>query len=182
MFALARDAKRRGALAGDTLIATVMSNVGLERALRAEGIALARAAVGDRYVLESMRAGGFTLGGEQSGHIIDFARNTTGDGPMTAISLLSLMTRERTTLRELTAPVRVYPQLLLNVAGVSPAVLSVESVRSAVQAAEAELGERGRVLVRASGTEPLVRVMVEGDDAEAIARLAGMIAEAVRAG
>ena len=182
MFALAREKRRRGALAGDTLVATVMSNVGLERALRAEGIALVRTAVGDRYVLEAMRAGGFTLGGEQSGHVIDFALNTTGDGPMTAISLLSLVARERTTLRQLTAPVRVFPQILLNVAGVSPAVLDEQSVRRAVAEAERELGDTGRVLVRASGTEPLVRVMVEGEKAEVIERLAARIAEAVRAG
>jgi phosphoglucosamine mutase len=182
MFALAREKRRRGALAGDTLVATVMSNVGLERALRAEGVALVRTAVGDRYVLEAMRAGGFTLGGEQSGHVIDFALNTTGDGPMTAISLLSLVARERTTLRQLTAPVRVFPQILLNVAGVSPAVLDEQSVRRAVAEAERELGDTGRVLVRASGTEPLVRVMVEGEKAEVIERLAARIAEAVRAG
>jgi phosphoglucosamine mutase len=181
MFALARESKRRGALAGDTLVATVMSNVGLERALREEGIALVRAAVGDRYVLEAMRAGGFTLGGEQSGHIIDFARNTTGDGPMTAVALLSLAAREGTTLRELTAPVHVYPQILLNVAGVTAAVLDEPGVRRAIGDAEAELGQSGRVLVRPSGTEPLVRVMVEGERAETIERLARHIVAAVRA-
>jgi phosphoglucosamine mutase len=182
MFALAREKKRRGTLSGDTLVATVMSNVGLERALRGEGISLVRTAVGDRYVLEAMRAGGFTLGGEQSGHVLDFALNTTGDGPATAVSLLSLVAREGTTLRELTAPVQVYPQILVNIAGVTPAVLDAASVRRAVAAAEAELGEGGRVLVRASGTEPLVRVMLEGEDAEAIERLAAEIAAAVRAG
>jgi phosphoglucosamine mutase len=159
-----------------------MSNVGLERALRAENIALVRAAVGDRYVLEAMRAGGFVFGGEQSGHVIDFTRNTTGDGPMTAVSILSLAAREGATLRELTAPVVVYPQILLNVGGVTPAVLAEPNVRRAVAEAEAELGERGRVLVRASGTEPLVRVMVEGDEDGLIHRLAERIAGEVRAG
>ena len=182
MYALAREKQRSGTLVGDTLVATVMSNVGLERALRSAGIALIRAAVGDRYVLEAMRAGGFSLGGEQSGHIIDFARNTTGDGPMTALAVLSLLARERATLRALTEPVRVYPQILLNVAGVTPQVLTDPAVLGAIAAAEAELGDRGRVLVRASGTEPLVRVMVEGDQAELIDRLARGIAEAVGAG
>jgi phosphoglucosamine mutase len=182
MFALAREKKRTHALAGDTLVSTVMSNVGLERALAAEGIRMLRTAVGDRYVLEAMRAGGYGLGGEQSGHIIDFTRNTTGDGPMTAVALLSLAARAGASLRELTAPVVVFPQILVNVAGASQAVLEDDAVRSTIGRAEEALGRNGRVLVRASGTEPLVRVMVEGEDAADIAQLAEEIAAAVRAG
>jgi phosphoglucosamine mutase len=179
MLALAVEKKRRGKLAQDTLVGTVMSNVGLERALQAEGITLVRTAVGDRYVLEAMRAGGFTLGGEQSGHIIDFERNTTGDGPMTAISLLSIVAREGTTLRDLTAAMHVFPQILLNVRTNRKDVVEHEAVRKAVARASDALGEDGRILVRASGTEPLVRVMIEGDDRGRIERLAAEVAETV---
>jgi len=179
MLALAVEKKRRGKLAHDTLVGTVMSNVGLERALEALGITLMRTAVGDRYVLEAMRAGGFTLGGEQSGHIIDFERNTTGDGPMTAISLLSIAAREGTTLRDLTAAMHVFPQILLNVRTNRKDVVEHEAVRQAVARASDALGDDGRILVRASGTEPLVRVMIEGDDRGRIERLAAEVAETV---
>jgi phosphoglucosamine mutase len=171
--------KGRGKLAHDTLIGTVMSNVGLERALQAEGITLVRTAVGDRYVLEAMRAGGFTLGGEQSGHIIDLERNTTGDGPMTAISLLSIVAREGMTLRDLTGAMHVFPQILLNVRTNRKDVVENEAVRKAVARASDALGDDGRILVRASGTEPLVRVMIEGDDRGRIERLAAEVAETV---
>jgi len=180
MLALAVEKKRRGKLAHETLVATVMSNVGLERALGAEGIALVRTAVGDRYVLEAMRAGGFTLGGEQSGHVVDFERNTTGDGPMTAVSLFGLMAREGTTLRDLTAAMHVYPQILLNVRTSRRDVVENEAVQAAVMQAAAALGDDGRILVRASGTEPLVRVMIEGDDRPTIERLAREVAETVQ--
>jgi phosphoglucosamine mutase len=176
MLALARAKKRLGKLAGDTLVATVMSNIGLERALRDEGITLLRAAVGDRYVLQMMREGGFTLGGEQSGHIIDLERNTTGDGPMTAVTLLSLIARERTTLRALTATMHVYPQILLNVRTARKEVLNRPEVQAAVDDASRSLGAEGRILVRASGTEPLVRVMIEGDDSAQIESLAAALA------
>jgi phosphoglucosamine mutase len=179
MLVLARDKMRRGALVGNTVVGTVMSNIGLERALRAEGIALVRAAVGDRYVLETMRAGGFTFGGEQSGHVIDLERNTTGDGPGTAIALLSVVARTRETLHDLSA-LRVAPQILLNVRTADKEVLETAAVRAAVERAETELGSTGRILVRPSGTEPLIRIMLEGDDAGRIARLAHGIAEIVR--
>jgi len=179
LLALAIEKKRRGALGHDALVATVMSNVGLERALRHEKIALLRTAVGDRYVLEAMRAGGFTLGGEQSGHVIDLERNTTGDGPMTAVSLLSLMMRERTTLYELTAAMHVYPQILVNVRTNRKEVVEHDAVRAAIARASEQLGAEGRILVRASGTEPLVRVMIEGDDRGRIERLAAEVAETV---
>jgi phosphoglucosamine mutase len=180
MLVLAREKKRRGTLARNTVVGTVMSNIGLERALQAEGIALERAAVGDRYVLEAMRAGGFSFGGEQSGHIIDLERNTTGDGPATAIDVFSVIARERKTLRSLAAALRTAPQILLNVRTPNKAVLDDAAVRAAVGAAERELGAGGRVLVRPSGTEPVIRVMIEGDDAARIERLARGLADIVR--
>ncbi len=180
MLVLAREKKRRGALCGDTVVGTVMSNIGLERALRTEGIALARAAVGDRYVLERLRADGLTFGGEQSGHIIDLERNTTGDGPGTAVALLSIVARERTTLRELVSALHVAPQILLNVRVARKDVLEGAAVREAIARVERELGVDGRILVRRSGTEPLIRVMIEGDDRARIDRLANDVAETVR--
>ena len=180
MLVLARDKKRHGRLRGDTVVGTVMSNIGLERALAVEGIALARAAVGDRYVLEALRAGGYSFGGEQSGHVIDLDRNTTGDGPGTAIELLSIVAREGRTLRELASALQVAPQILLNVRTPRKDVLEQHAVRAAIERAVAELGASGRILVRASGTEPLIRVMIEGDDAGRIERLARGLAEIVR--
>ncbi len=179
MLILAREKKRRGALRGDAVVGTVMSNVGLERALRKEGIALARAAVGDRYVLELMQARGYTFGGEQSGHVIDLERNTTGDGPATAVALYSIVARERTTLHDLAAALHVAPQILVNVRTPRKDVLGSEVVRSAIARVEHELGVDGRILVRPSGTEPLVRVMIEGDDQRRIERLAREVAEIV---
>ncbi|MBD5653825.1 MAG: phosphoglucosamine mutase [Candidatus Eremiobacteraeota bacterium] len=179
MLVLGREKKRRGTLARDTVVGTVMSNIGLERALRAEGISLERAAVGDRYVLETMRAGGFTFGGEQSGHVIDLDRNTTGDGPGTAVTLFSVVARSGATLHDLAA-LTVAPQILVNVRTTQRGVLDDVDVRAAIAAAERELGTAGRILVRPSGTEPLIRVMIEGDDAQRIARLANGIADIVR--
>ena len=179
MLVLAREMKRRGALTHDTVIGTVMSNVGLERALRAEGIALVRAAVGDRYVLEYMRAGNYSFGGEQSGHVIDLARNTTGDGPATAIALLSIVARSATSLRELTSALHVAPQILLNVSTPRKDVLHSAAVLAAIARVERILGTDGRILVRASGTEPLIRVMIEGDDGPQIDRLAREVAAEV---
>ncbi len=180
MLILARDKKRRGTLRGDTVVGTVMSNIGLERALRAEGISLARAAVGDRYVLEAMRAGGFAFGGEQSGHVIDLDRNTTGDGPGTAVALLSVVARERKSLHELASALVVAPQILVNVRTPNKDVLGDDAVQAAVERARLELGSAGRILVRPSGTEPLIRVMIEGDDRARIDRLANEVAEIVR--
>ncbi len=179
MLILAREKKRRGALRGDAVVGTVMSNVGLERALRKEGIALARAAVGDRYVLELMQERGYRFGGEQSGHVIDLERNTTGDGPATAVALYSIVARERTTLHDLAAALHVAPQILVNVRTPRKDVLGSEVVRSAIARVEHELGVDGRILVRPSGTEPLVRVMIEGDDQRRIERLAREVAEIV---
>jgi phosphoglucosamine mutase len=180
MLVLAREKKRRGALANDTVVGTVMSNIGLERALRADGITLERAAVGDRYVLAAMREHGHRFGGEQSGHVIDLDRNTTGDGPGSAIALFSVVARSRGTLRELAAGLHVAPQILVNVRVTDKAVLHDAAVAAAIARAERELGREGRILVRPSGTEPLIRVMIEGDDRERIDALAHGLAETVR--
>jgi phosphoglucosamine mutase len=158
-----------------------MSNIGLERALGAEGIALERASVGDRYVLAQMRARGHRFGGEQSGHVIDLDRNATGDGPGTAIALFSIVARSGETLRDLAAALRVAPQILVNVRTHDKAVLGARDVVAAIERAERELGAEGRILVRPSGTEPLIRVMVEGDDRARIDALAHDVAESLRA-
>ncbi len=184
LLILARERIATDSLPQRTVVATVMSNVGLERAMQDLDIALLRTPVGDRYVLEAMRAGGYVLGGEQSGHIVDLDRNTTGDGPMTAIAVLSAMVRNRASLAELAAGMRVYPQILLNVpvpAGMldAGAVLRAGTVRAAIVAAENVLADSGRVLVRASGTEPLLRVMLEGPQRAEIERLGGSIADAI---
>ena len=180
LLILARERKARGALPHDTVVATVMSNVGLEQALTRDGIRLERAAVGDRYVLAAMRAAGYRLGGEQSGHVIDLDRNTTGDGPMTAVVLLAAAARARTTLHELAAGLTVFPQVLVNVRVEDRAVADRPAVQAAVDAARAQLGAEGRILVRPSGTEPLVRVMVEGRDDGVIRELAEGVAATIR--
>ena len=181
MAILAVAMKDRGRLVDDTLVATVMSNLGLHVAMREHGITVRQTAVGDRYVLEDMNAGGYSLGGEQSGHVImsDFA--TTGDGLLTGLHLVAEMARKKKTLAELAGIMRVYPQVMINVKGVDRTRVGDEGVQTAVRAVEAELGDTGRVLLRASGTEQLVRVMVEAaDEASAHAyaeRLAGVVRE-----
>lgn len=179
LFALGCAMRARGELARETIVATVMSNVGFERALRDRGIQLIRARVGDRYVLEQMRAEGYTLGGEQSGHVIDFRHNTTGDGPRTAITLLGLVAAQETTLHELVRDVVYAPQVLLNVRSSYRAVLDGGAVREEIAAAQAALGETGRLLVRPSGTEPLIRVMAEGDDRTFVEQQAQRVARRI---
>jgi phosphoglucosamine mutase len=164
LFALGCSMKAHDELTGNGIVATVMSNVGFERALRAHGIGLVRAAVGDRYVLEAMLAGGFALGGEQSGHVIDFRHNSTGDGPRTAISLLSVVVAKQTTLHDLVREVVYAPQLLVNVRTDRREILEAVGVQEEIAAANAALGDTGRLVVRPSGTEPLIRVMAEADD------------------
>jgi len=178
---LAAEMHRKGELPGGTVVATVMSNVGLERALHELGLRLERTAVGDRYVLERMQAGNHPLGGEQSGHIIDLRRNSTGDGPMTAVSIFSLMARTGKRLADLASCVKTYPQVLVNVKTQRKDLIEHERIRERIAAVERALGEEGRVLVRASGTEPLLRVMVEGPDRGEVVRMAEEIAEAIRA-
>jgi len=179
LFAIGCAMHARHELAGDTIVATVMSNIGFERALRNHGIALIRTAVGDRFVLERMREDGYTLGGEQSGHLIDFRYNTTGDGPRTAVTLLGILAATQTPLSELVAEVQVAPQVLVNVRSNGDGVLASESVRDAIAAAEADLGTSGRLLIRASGTEPLIRVMAEGEDRVLIEHVAGRVASRI---
>jgi phosphoglucosamine mutase len=179
LFAIGCAMHARHELAGDTIVATVMSNIGFERALRNHGIALIRTAVGDRFVLERMREDGYTLGGEQSGHLIDFRYNTTGDGPRTAITLLSILASTQTRLSELISEIQVAPQVLVNVRSNGDGVLASRSVRDAIASAQADLGISGRLLIRASGTEPLIRVMAEGEDRAQIERLAGLVASQI---
>jgi len=181
MAVLALSMKERGTLTDDTLVATVMSNLGLRVAMREHGISVLQTSVGDRYVLEALNEKGLALGGEQSGHVIMSEFATTGDGILTGLHLVSEMARTGKSLAELASVMTVYPQILVNVRGVDrERVHTDEVLAAAVQAAEAELGETGRVLLRASGTEPLVRVMVEAADQATADRLAHALADVVR--
>ena len=167
----------RGELAGDTVVSTVMANLGFRHAMAAHGISVVATPVGDRYVLEAMRAGGFVLGGEQSGHLVFLEHATTGDGMLTALQLLARMRSTGATLAEVASVMTRLPQVLLNVrtgaAGDRAALCADSRVLAAVDRADAQLQGSGRVLLRPSGTEPLVRVMVEATDqatADAVAR------------
>jgi len=165
MAILALSAKANGTLARNTLVATVMSNLGLRIAMRDAGITMLETKVGDRYVLEQIREGGYTLGGEQSGHIIFSRYATTGDGILTALMIAAESKATGKKLSELAAQMKIYPQVLINVRGVDLSrVDSDTGLQEVVREAEAELGSTGRVLLRASGTEPLIRVMVEAAD------------------
>jgi phosphoglucosamine mutase len=157
---LAIDLQQREALRGNAIAATVMSNLGLSRALRPHGIEVVTTAVGDRHVSERMRADNLSLGGEQSGHVVMLDAATTGDGLLTGLALLGAVARSGRSLADLAAVVERLPQVLINV-GVSDREAALAAVESLVAEVSAELGDDGRVLVRASGTEPLVRVMVE---------------------
>ncbi|MFS0884097.1 phosphoglucosamine mutase [Aeromicrobium sp. 179-A 4D2 NHS] len=179
---LALRGQREGTLANDTVVATVMSNVGFTRAMEAAGITVLRTAVGDRYVLEAMREGGHTLGGEQSGHVIMSRHATTGDGTLTALQLAAELAESGKTMSELAAVMQRLPQVLVNVGGVDrSAAATNEVVQAAVAQAEAKLGDAGRVLLRPSGTEPLVRVMVEAPTADLAQEIADRLADVVRA-
>ncbi|MFG6404039.1 MULTISPECIES: phosphoglucosamine mutase [unclassified Microbacterium] len=181
MAILAVAMKERGALAHDTLVATVMSNLGLHRAMADHGIRVLQTGVGDRYVLEAMNEGKYSLGGEQSGHVIMSAHATTGDGLLTGLHLVAEMARQGKTIAELASIMTVYPQVLVNVRGVDRAgVKADEEVQRAVAEVTAELGDTGRVLLRASGTEPLVRVMVEAADEASARDAADRLAAVVR--
>ena len=163
-------------------MATVMSNLGLKIALRQAGISIRETAVGDRYVLEEMRDGGFNLGGEQSGHVIFADYATTGDGVLTGLQLAAQIALTGKPLKELATVMTKLPQVLINVKGVDRArVGSNEVLAQAVAAAEAALGDTGRVLLRPSGTEPVVRVMVEAADEETAHSIAEHLAQVVRA-
>lgn len=179
----AKSMKSEGTLAKDTAVVTVMSNMGFFKFCEEEGINCAKTAVGDRYVLEKMLADGYNIGGEQSGHVIFLDYATTGDGELTGVQLLKTVVKSKKKLSELATIMTVYPQVLINVE-VTPEgkqkYNNDEYIISAVQQAEMELMGDGRVLVRVSGTEPLVRVMLEGKDYEKITALGNKIADVVR--
>jgi len=177
----ARDLKARGLLTGDLVVATTMSNMGLEAALRRSGIHMLRAPVGDRYVLEQMQQHNAALGGEQSGHILLPHLATTGDGLLTALVVLDLIARTGKSIDDLTADLRVFPQVIVNVRVRERKPLeSIPTVAAAIRAAEEELKDSGRVVIRYSGTEPLARVMIEAESEAAMRRHAGAIADAIR--
>jgi phosphoglucosamine mutase len=171
----------RNELPKNTVVATVMSNLGLELAVQAMGATLVRTAVGDRYVLEAMQRGGFRIGGEQSGHIIDLESNTTGDGIATAVRLLTLAARSGG-LRALASGMTTYPQILVNVRVVDKRCVDDDAaVKAAIGEAERNLKGRGRILVRPSGTEPLVRIMIEGPDETEMHAIAATVARRIEA-
>lgn len=180
MVMLALAMQDAGELASNTLVATVMSNLGLHLAMRAAGIEVRTTAVGDRYVLEELRNGEFSLGGEQSGHIVLPAFGTTGDGIVTGLRLMSRMAQTGAPLADLAAPMQTLPQVLINVeVADKTTVAQAPSVQTAVAQAEAELGDTGRILLRPSGTEQVVRVMVEAADEDTARQLAVRVAESV---
>ena len=178
---LALAMREQGRLADDTVVATVMSNLGFVQAMTAAGIVVRQTAVGDRYVLEEMKSGGFTLGGEQSGHVIMSDHATTGDGILTALQVLDRMAATGSTMADLAGVMVRLPQVLVNVPDVDKRRADTDPVLlTAVAEAEAELGDTGRVLLRSSGTEPLVRVMVEAETADHATAVANRLANVVR--
>ena len=180
LYILARDRLEQGALRGP-VVGTVMSNLGLETALGELGIEFRRARVGDRHVLEMLKASGGILGGETSGHVLCLDKATTGDGLVTALQVLAVMRRTGASLRELVEDMPVYPQLIVNVEAADSVDVNEEpAIRDAVGEAEAVLGKHGRVVLRASGTEPVIRVMVEGEDEETVSSVAHRLADSVR--
>ncbi|HEY9522981.1 MAG TPA: phosphoglucosamine mutase, partial [Thermopolyspora sp.] len=177
MTVLALSMHADGRLANGTVVATVMSNLGFKQALKKHGLTMVETSVGDRYVLEAMRAGGHNLGGEQSGHVVMLDHATTGDGVLTSLHLLARVAGSGRSLADLASVMTRLPQVLVNITDVDKAraALSVE-LAAAVARAEAELGDSGRVLIRPSGTEPMVRVMVEAESFEQAERIAGALA------
>ncbi|MHC5259695.1 phosphoglucosamine mutase [Streptomyces sp. UC4497] len=181
MAVLALDMKERGVLRDDTLVATVMSNLGLKLAMEREGIDLVQTAVGDRYVLENMKENGYALGGEQSGHVIVLDHATTGDGTLTGLLLAARVAQSGRTLKDLASVMERLPQVLINVPDVDKSrVTTSAELQKAVADAERELGATGRVLLRSSGTEPLVRVMVEAADIGQARSVAERLADVVK--
>jgi phosphoglucosamine mutase len=181
MALAAMDLDEQGRLNHRVLVATVMSNLGLEVTLRRHGVSMIRTVVGDRYVVEEMRRGGYNLGGEQSGHIVFLDHNTTGDGMITALQVLSLMRRKERPLSELATVMECYPQVLRNVqVRAKVALEEMPGLRKQIEAAEKQLGTTGRLLVRYSGTEPLLRVMVEGEDESVIRTIALELEETIK--
>ncbi|NMN05516.1 MULTISPECIES: phosphoglucosamine mutase [unclassified Novosphingobium] len=171
---------KRGALTGGGVVATVMSNLGLERFLKAQGLDLVRTAVGDRHVLEKMREGGFNVGGEQSGHMILTDHATTGDGTIAALQVLAALVSSGKPASQTLHLFDPVPQLLKNVRFAGGKPLEADSVKDAIAQAEARLAGRGRLVIRPSGTEPVIRVMAEADDADEVAEVVETICDAVR--
>ncbi len=181
MALIASRLKARGDLRGDGVVATVMSNLGLERYLEGIGLTLERTKVGDRYVLERMKEGGFNVGGEQSGHMILLDHGTTGDGSVAALRILASLVRSGKPASELLHVFDPVPQLLKNVRYAGGKPLENETVKQVIAQAEEELAGKGRLVIRPSGTEPVIRVMAEGDDAAQVEAVVDRICEAVRA-
>jgi len=181
LLILALDLQRRRQLTGQTVVATVMSNIGLEIALREHGVQLLRTPVGDKYVMEAMLAGGFVLGGEQSGHVIMTEHLPTGDGMATALAVLRVMAETGRDLSDLASALQTFPQTLVNVRVREKTPIDrVPGIQAAIDRVEAALDGRGRVLVRYSGTEPLLRIMLEGENQATVQAWAEEIADAVR--
>ena len=179
LYVIANARHGAGELTGP-VVGTLMSNLGLEKALTAKGIEFLRANVGDRYVLELLQQRDGIIGGETSGHLICLDKTTTGDGLVSALQVLAVLQETGQTLAELIADMPKFPQTMINVRVTDRPDLSSPAVQSAVSAVEDQLGDRGRVVLRASGTEPVIRVMIEGEDSAEVEALAGQLAEAVR--
>ncbi len=181
MAVIALAMRERSALRSDTVVATVMSNLGFKLAMEREGLTLVQTAVGDRYVLEEMKEHGYALGGEQSGHVIILDHATTGDGTLTGLMLAARVADTGRTLKDLASVMTRLPQVLINVPDVDRTRVGTSAdLAAAVAEAERELGSTGRVLLRPSGTEPLVRVMVEAADIDQARSVAGRLADAVK--
>lgn len=181
MFICGKHLKERGQLAQETIVSTVMSNIGFHKAVEANGMVALKTAVGDRYVVEEMRRGGYTLGGEQSGHIVFLNLNTTGDGLLSAIQLLSVMKETGRSLADLASEVEIFPQLLVNIkVRDKHTVMEEPAVKAVIEEVEAEMNGDGRILVRPSGTEPLLRVMAEASTDEKVQQYVHKIADVIR--
>ncbi|MBF0934337.1 MULTISPECIES: phosphoglucosamine mutase [Abiotrophia] len=182
MFICGQHLKSKGRLEKDTIVSTVMSNIGFHKAIEEHGMVALKAQVGDRYVVEAMREGGYVLGGEQSGHIVFLNLNTTGDGLLSAVQLLAVMKETGKSLSELAAQVTIFPQKLVNIrVRDKHTVMDEPAVKAVIEAVEAEMNGDGRILVRPSGTEPLLRVMAEASTDEKVSRYVDTIADVIRA-
>ena len=182
MFICGQHLKSKGRLEKDTIVTTVMSNIGFHKAIEEHGMVALKAQVGDRYVVEAMREGGYVLGGEQSGHIVFLNLNTTGDGLLSAVQLLAVMKETGKSLSELAAQVTIFPQKLVNIrVRDKHTVMDEPAVKAVIEAVEAEMNGDGRILVRPSGTEPLLRVMAEASTDEKVSRYVDTIADVIRA-
>ena len=183
MYIIGKYLSEKGELAQNTIVTTVMSNLGFHKALEREGIQKAVTAVGDRYVVEEMRKNGYNLGGEQSGHVIIMDYNTTGDGQLSAVQLTKVMQETGKKLSELAAEVTIYPQKLVNIRvenSMKDKAMEVPAIKTVIERMEAEMAGNGRILVRPSGTEPLLRVMAEAPTDEEVNYYVDTIANVVR--